>query len=130
MDKVENTRSRVRCIHLRSMCRSFWPLSLKQTVILTAMSNYFLSYMQIIGPWPMTDSKRKPCLRGARVAQWIRSLDLTTHTSLSPMRRGFVPGFVIYKKGCTRLAAARDKVYQLLSHGRWFSPRYSGFLHP
>jgi hypothetical protein len=24
-------------------------------------------------------------------------------------------------KGCTRLAAASDKVYQLLVHGRWFS---------
>jgi hypothetical protein len=35
---------------------------------------------------------------------------------------GFVPGFVNYKKGCTRLAAASDKVYQLLAHGRWFSP--------
>jgi hypothetical protein len=33
-----------------------------------------------------------------------------------------VPGFVSYKKGCTWLAAASDKVYQLLSHGRWFSP--------
>jgi hypothetical protein len=33
-----------------------------------------------------------------------------------------VPGFVIYKKGCTRLAAASDQVYQLLAHGRWFSP--------
>jgi hypothetical protein len=49
-------------------------------------------------------------------------LDLTTHTSLSPIRRGFAPGFVNYKKGCTRLAAASDKVYQLLAHGRWFSP--------
>jgi len=28
-----------------------------------------------------------------------RSLDLTTHTSLSPIRRGFAPGFVNYKKG-------------------------------
>jgi hypothetical protein len=27
-----------------------------------------------------------------------------------------------YKKGCTRLVAASDKVYQLLPHGRWFSP--------
>jgi hypothetical protein len=27
-----------------------------------------------------------------------------------------------YKKGCTRLAATSDKVYQLLAHGRWFSP--------
>ena len=26
------------------------------------------------------------------------------------------------QKGCTRLAAARDKVYQLPTHGRWFSP--------
>jgi hypothetical protein len=26
------------------------------------------------------------------------------------------------KKGCTRLAAASDKAYQLLAHGRWFSP--------
>jgi hypothetical protein len=47
---------------------------------------------------------------------------LTTHTSLSPIRRGFAPGFVYYKKGCTRLAAASVKGYQLLAHGRCFSP--------
>ena len=47
---------------------------------------------------------------------------LTTHTSLSTILRGFAPGFVTYKKGCTRLAATSDKVYQLLAHGRWFSP--------
>ena len=52
-----------------------------------------------------------------------RQLDyLTTHTSLSPIRRGFAPGFVNFKKGCTRLAAASDNVYQLLAHDRWFSP--------
>jgi hypothetical protein len=28
-----------------------------------------------------------------------------------------VPGFVNYKKGCTRLAVASDKIY----HGLWFS---------
>ena len=33
-----------------------------------------------------------------------------------------MPGFVNYKKGCTGLAAASDKVYQLLAHGQWFSP--------
>jgi hypothetical protein len=49
----------------------------------------------------------------------------TTRTSLSPTRRGFAHGFVNYKKGCTRLAAASDKVYQLLAHGRWFSPASS-----
>ena len=51
---------------------------------------------------------------------WV--VGLTTHTSLSPIRCGFAPRFVNYKKGCTRLAAASDKVYQLLAHGRWFSP--------
>ena len=60
--------------------------------------------------------------RGARVAQWVRSLDLTAHTSLSPIRRGFASGFVNNTKGCTRLAAASDTVFQLLVHGRWFSP--------
>jgi len=29
------------------------------------------------------------------------------------------------KKGCTRLAAASNKVYQLLAQGRWFSPGIS-----
>jgi len=47
---------------------------------------------------------------------------LASHTSLSPTRRGFAPCFVNYKKGCTRLAAASDKVHQLLAHGQWFSP--------
>ena len=45
---------------------------------------------------------------------------LTAHTSLSP--GGFAPGFVNYKKGCTRLTAASAKIYQLLAYGRWFSP--------
>jgi len=49
----------------------------------------------------------------------------TTHTSLSPIRCSFAPGFVKYKNGCTRLAAASDKDYQLLAHGRWFSPAAS-----
>ena len=57
-----------------------------------------------------------------RVAQRVRSLDLTAHTILSPIRCGFAPSFVNYKKGCTRLAAASDKVYQLLAQGQWFSP--------
>ena len=57
---------------------------------------------------------------GAQVAQWVRSLDLTAHTSLSPI--WFAPSFVNYKKGCTRLAAANDKVHQLLAQGWWFSP--------
>jgi 3'-phosphoadenosine 5'-phosphosulfate sulfotransferase (PAPS reductase)/FAD synthetase len=37
----------------------------------------------------------------------------------------FAPGFVNYKKGCIRLTAASDQAYQLLAHGRWFSPASS-----
>jgi hypothetical protein len=51
---------------------------------------------------------------------------LATHTSLSPIRHGLAPVFANYKKGCTRLAAASDKVYQLLAYGRWFSPGTPG----
>ena len=29
------------------------------------------------------------------------------------------------QEGCTRLATANDKAYQLLAHGRWFSPASS-----
>ena len=46
--------------------------------------------------------------------RWLNELDswitFTTHTSLSPIWRGFAPGFVNYKKGCTRLTAAIDQV--------------------
>ena len=49
----------------------------------------------------------------------------TNRVPMLPIRRGFAPSFVNYKKGCTRLTAASDKVYQLLAHGRWFSPASS-----
>jgi hypothetical protein len=35
---------------------------------------------------------------------------------------GSRPALVNYKKGCTRLTAASDKVYQLPAHGLWFFP--------
>jgi hypothetical protein len=31
------------------------------------------------------------------------------------------------QKRCTRLTAASDKAYQLLAHGRWFSPGTPAF---
>jgi hypothetical protein len=34
----------------------------------------------------------------------------------------YIIGYVYLKKKCTRLAATSAKVYQLLAHGRWFSP--------
>ena len=68
--------------------------------------------------------------QSAQVAQWVRSLDyLTTHTSLSPIRRGFRPGFVNYKK------AALDSQPQVIKFTNCLSrpwsvvlSRYSGFF--
>ena len=42
----------------------------------------------------------------------VTSKSISTHTNLSPIRRGFAPGFVTYKKVC-----------QMFAHGQWFSPR-------
>jgi hypothetical protein len=39
---------------------------------------------------------------------------------------GLRPAFWMTKR-CTRLAAASDKAYQVLAHGRWFSPRTPAF---
>ena len=56
------------------------------------------------------------------VAQWVRKSDyLTTHTGLSPIPPGLVPGLCKLQKGCTRLAAANANAYQLLAHCQWFS---------
>ena len=52
----------------------------------------------------------------------FNGVHVTRTLVVSPIRRGFVPGFVNYKKGRTRIAPASVKVYQLLAHGRWFSP--------
>jgi hypothetical protein len=52
-----------------------------------------------------------------------------SHTILSPIRRGFVPGFCKLQKRCTRLAAASDNVYLLFAYGRWVLTKHSGFFH-
>ena len=54
------------------------------------------------------------CQHRARVAQY--SYKPITNTGWVRAR------LCILQKGCTRLATASDKVYQLLAHGRWFSP--------
>jgi hypothetical protein len=42
---------------------------------------------------------------------------------LKPGYKKAYPGVLVgLQKGCTRLAAASEKAYQLLAHGRWFSP--------
>jgi hypothetical protein len=50
------------------------------------------------------------------VGRWIYQLIQAYHQ----YGVGSLPALLI-TKGCTRLAAASDKVYQLLAHGRWFS---------
>ena len=58
-------------------------------------------------------------MEGARGAQWVglpnNSYKPITNTAWVRVR------LCNLQKGCTRLAAASDKVYQLLAHGRWSS---------
>jgi hypothetical protein len=58
---------------------------------------------------------------GGSMSQVV-GLPNNSYKPITNIRHGFAPAFVNYKKGCTRLAAASDKVCQLLAHGRWFSP--------
>ena len=51
------------------------------------------------------------------LSRWIKQLIQAYHQYSVGTR----PALLITKR-CTRLAAASDKVYQLLAHGRWFSP--------
>ena len=53
--------------------------------------------------------------------EMTRSYDCRSNET-TPMRRGFALGFVIYKKGALDSQQQVIKVYQLLAHGRWFSP--------
>ena len=76
--------------------------------------------MSFIGKKPQYPKKTTD-LPGGSVSYVIGS-NTSSHTSLSPIRCGFAPSFVNYKKGCTRRAAASDKAYQLLAKSRWFSP--------
>jgi hypothetical protein len=78
--------------------------------------------------WKNTILRQKTQLSQYTWDKWYYKLHildyLTTHTSLSPIRRGFALGFVNYKKGCIRLADAGDKAYQLV-----VLSGYSGFFH-
>ena len=58
---------------------------------------------------------------------WTKIIWKFYQTGLTPPIQ-YKPGISVmvlwksYKKGCTWLTATSDKVYQLLAHGRWFSP--------
>jgi hypothetical protein len=108
------------CIYCPSSIYDFWLPFWYQTLLRHYKKSHYVDLWSRLGWLSMLYMVLSQW--GARVAQWVRLLDLTAHTSLSPIRRGFAPRFVNYKKGCTRLSTASDKVYQLLVQGRWFSP--------
>ena len=53
------------------------------------------------------------------LATWIKTLPLT---KCNRMLHTLFARLCKFQKGCTRLTATSDKNYQLLAHGRWFSP--------
>ena len=81
------------------------------------MINWKMSSDDVSNVWYFINYLRPGWLN--ELGSWLPN---NSYKPRSPIQREFAPGFVNYKKGCTRLAAASDKVYQLLAHGRWFSP--------
>jgi hypothetical protein len=55
------------------------------------------------------------------VVEWSRALDVRLSEWCCSVSMVWLQIPSNYKKGCTRLAVASDKVYLLLSYGRWFS---------
>jgi hypothetical protein len=59
----------------------------------------------------------------AQVAQWVKVVGLPNNSCKPITNTGWVRVRLCkLQKGCTRLAAANGKAYQLLAHGWWFSP--------
>ena len=57
---------------------------------------------------------------------WLNEVVGLPNNSYKPITNTTWVGAICkLQKGCTRLAAASDKVYQLFAHGRWFSPASS-----
>jgi hypothetical protein len=84
---------------------------LKPTNKICGKNLLFLTFLSIIYNNAITISDLIYIDSGTRVAQWVRSLDLTTHTSLSPMRRGFAPSFV---NSVTNLHKLSDQYHWVL----------------
>ena len=67
----------------------------------------------------MCDFSTGPLPCGQCADQWVRLVRVVRSSDLSPIRRGFKPGCVNYKK-CA--LDSQPQVYQLLVNGPWFSP--------
>jgi hypothetical protein len=101
----------------------YLPIHMSHSPTYVTLTNTCYTHQHMwYSPTHMSHSPTHVILTNTRGAQWVTSLDLTAHTSLSPIRREFAPSFVNYEKGCTRLAAWSDIAYQMLAHGQWFSP--------
>jgi hypothetical protein len=76
-----------------------------------------------------TNRGTNPRRIGDRLVWAVGSNDLTHWATWIPTTREhryYKEWYILeHKKGCTRLAAASDKVYQLLANGWWFSPASS-----
>ena len=58
-------------------------------------------------------------MEGVRLAQLVRLVRVVKHITNTAWACGCLCKL---QNGCTRLANASVKAYQLLAHGRWFSP--------
>jgi hypothetical protein len=82
--------------------------------------NTTFNNISVISWWRKPDTQRKLPTCHKSLTNFIIYCCITSsheYHNFSPIRHGIAPGFVNYKKGCTRFAATSDKVYQLLARG-------------
>jgi len=87
--------------------------------------NWSLSALSLLSNHVFRDFNSKWSIMffiGFRGPGW---LDLTTHKLIQTNTAWGCDRLCKLQKGCTRLTTASDTVFQLLAHGRWFSPASS-----
>ena len=86
------------------------------------LKNYWAEWTHSVHEWSLNGLLLTLCFLCGSM-----SLVAGSNNSYKPITNTAWVCAQLYKlqKGCTRLAAASDKVYQLLAHGRWFSPASS-----
>ena len=89
-------------------CWTFFDFHILTTALVSSNSSFIISHIFDQGP-------------GGSMSQASMSCQVTDNTPIT--NTAWVRArHCKLQKGCTRLVAASDKVYQLLAHGRWFSP--------
>ena len=97
---------------IRANTIDIWVLKISPFANRIGLDNIIWHVVLLVIPFPITIDDEGPKYHQIFICQCYKPI---TNTAWVRAR------LCKLQKGCTRLAAASDKVYQLLAHDRWFS---------